>query len=141
MAETATLGRPRIDTRGSLDIRDRVVERVARHAALAVPGVLRRAGRVARMTGTTRTATGSASGLPRVHVTTANGHVSLVVEVAVAWPRPVAATAAAVRARVADDVRTLTGLVVDSAHVHVGELVVSPRPWARGPDDPDEDVR
>jgi uncharacterized alkaline shock family protein YloU len=118
--------------RGRLDIHDRVIERVVRRAALGVPGVVRHQPAASRVVG---------GGLPRVHLTVAHGHVSVAVDVAVSWPRPVAATAAAVRERVRGDVRAFTGLVVDSAHVSVAALVVPvERPATYAPEGPDGQV-
>ncbi len=104
--------------RGHLDIRDRVVERVAERAALEVPGVVRHSGTLGRVTG---------RDLPRVDATVAGGRVRVRLDVAVEWPNPLPDTASAVRSTVAERLAALTGMTVDAVDVTAAHVVVPAR--------------
>lgn len=117
MADPATAASTDPGERGSLVVKDRVVERLATFAALSIPGVTRHSAGLDRVTG---------RDLPRVHVTVAGGHVRAALDIAVVWPRPLAETAAAVRTRVAEQLSTLSGLHVDGVDVSIPS-VVQPR--------------
>lgn len=94
--------------RGGLVIHDKAVQRIAEHTAAHTPGVLRHSAGLNRLTGRT---------LPRVATHIAGGHVRAHIDVAVAWPQPLAQVTAAVRAQVSEALHTLTGLVVDAVDV------------------------
>ncbi len=115
MAEEAP-GEP--GSRGSLVIRDKVVQRIAAYAAAHTPGVLPHSSGLDRVTG---------RDLPRVTTHIAGGHLRAHVDVAVTWPQPVAQVSAAVRAQVTEQVHTLTGLAVDAVDVAV-PTVLHPHP-------------
>ncbi|MDA2892532.1 Asp23/Gls24 family envelope stress response protein [Mycolicibacterium sp. BiH015] len=108
-------------TRGSLTIRDKAVEAVACATALEVDGVVRSSHGIGRL---------ALRELPRVDVVVAGDHVRASLEVAVAWGRPLSATAAEVRRRVGRGLSELSGLVVDGVDVHV-RSVVAPEPGER----------
>ena len=101
---------PEAGERGRLELRDAAVEHLAERAALSVPGVVRHSSGLDRVTG---------RDLPRVEAEVSSGHARLAVEVAVAWPRPLAAVAAQVRQEVLDVVGRLTSLEVDRCDVTV----------------------
>ncbi len=106
--------------RGQLTVRDKVVQRIARHAALSVRDVVPSASGLDKVTG---------NDLPKIAVTVAGGHVRAVLDVAVTWPAPLNQTAAAVRARVGQDLAAQAGLVVDGVDVTVHPVT---RAAARG---------
>ncbi|HET7474492.1 MAG TPA: Asp23/Gls24 family envelope stress response protein [Dermatophilaceae bacterium] len=99
--------------RGRLDVADRVIERIATIAAGEVPGVL---------------ACGSALDgalgrqYPKADAEVAGDRVTVAVGLAVAWPSPLADTAAAVRRRVADRLTQLVGLHVDTVAVTIDQV-------------------
>lgn len=99
--------------RGALTVHDRAVSRVAERAAADTDGVLRQSRGLGRMIG---------RDLPRVNTTVSGGHVRVGVTVATAWPRSVPAVSAAVRDRVAEQLNTLTGLIVDRVDVEVDDV-------------------
>lgn len=101
--------------RGRLEIRERVYTRVASMAAREVPDVVRVSGTLDAVTGRE---------LPRVHAHVTGERVRLQVEVALRWPAPLADRAAAVRERVTERVRVLTGADVDLVDVTVARVVV-----------------
>lgn len=104
-----------VGARGTLVIRDKVVQRIAGYAAVNTPGVVRHSSGLDRVTG---------RDLPRVASTIAGGHVRATVELAVAWPQPLAQIAAAVRAAVIEQVGTQTGLQVDTVDVAVPSVLL-----------------
>lgn len=104
--------------RGSLDIRDRVVERVAEIAALEAPGAVRWSGALDKVTG---------RDLPRVDSTLAGDRVRVRLDVAVAWPTSLAENESAVRERVTRRVGELTGLTVDAVDVTATHVTVPAR--------------
>jgi len=100
--------------RGALHVRDKVVDRIAAHAATTTSGVVPHSSGLNRVTG---------RDLPRVETTVAGGHVRAWVHIAVAWPPALADTAAAVRTNVTEQLRTLAGLTVDAVDVAVTAVV------------------
>lgn len=100
--------------RGTLVVKDRVVERLATFAALSVPGVARHATGLDRVTG---------RNLPRVQVTVTGGHVRTAIDIAVVWPQPLAQVTASVRAHVTAQLTELAGLQVDAVDVSVPTVV------------------
>jgi len=100
--------------RGALHVRDKVVDRIAAHAATTTSGVVPHSSGLDRVTG---------RDLPRVETTVAGGHVRARVHIAVAWPPVLSDTAAAVRTNVTEQLRTLAGLTVDAVDVAVTAVV------------------
>jgi len=100
--------------RGALHVRDKVVDRIAAHAATTTSGVVPHSSGLDRVTG---------RDLPRVETTVAGGHVRARVHIAAAWPPVLPDTAAAVRAHVTEQLRTLAGLTVDAVDVAVTAVV------------------
>lgn len=105
--------------RGSLDVADRVLERIATRAVREVDGVAPSAsGGLGGLFG---------SGYPSVEVEHAGARVRVQVDVAALWPRPAAAVAAGVRSAVARRLSELAPVRVDAVSVTVRD-VVRPRP-------------
>ncbi|MBJ8348715.1 Asp23/Gls24 family envelope stress response protein [Antrihabitans sp. YC2-6] len=97
--------------RGSLTIRNRAASRIVELAALEVPGVIRRDARLGR-------------GLPRAVVDMTPFHPNIRVDVAVAWPSPIATVCQHVRMRVVADLDRFTGRQPSRVDVSVAEVVV-----------------
>lgn len=111
--------------RGELHVRDKVVDRIAAHAAATTQGVVRHSGGLDRVTG---------RDLPRTETTVAGGHVRAWVQIAVAWPGPLPEVSAAVRSHVSEQLETLAGLHVDAVDVAVAAVVADAgSSGARGP--------
>ncbi|GAA1696756.1 Asp23/Gls24 family envelope stress response protein [Fodinicola feengrottensis] len=88
-----------VDTRGRLDIDNRVVERIAATAAAQVEAV--------------------STSPPRARIRMADDRATIELQVVVRWPAPLRATARRVREKVAEQVPLLTGFAVAAVHVTV----------------------
>ena len=93
--------------RGTLDIRDHAVVRIAEIAASRVTGVERIAGGL-----TSRT-------MPRAEASVRNGRVRATIDVATLWPTPIADVAHRVRRAVVDDIAHSSGLDIESVDVRM----------------------
>lgn len=104
-------------SRGSLDVHDKAVGRIAEAATLEVSGVA--------PADSTTSALGSVLGraYPRVDCQVAGRRVRAEVEVVTHWPQSTAKVAAAVRDHVAERLRTLADLEVDAVEVHVVKVI------------------
>lgn len=100
--------------RGSLHVRDQVVARIARLAALEVEGVTEHSSGLDRVTG---------GSLPKVDASTAGGRVRASVDIATVWPASLAETSGRVRDHVRDQLARLSGLDVDTVDVSVAAIV------------------
>ncbi len=100
--------------RGALHVREKVVDRIAAHAATTTAGVVAHSSGLGRVTGLD---------LPRIETTLAGGHVRARVRIAVAWLPVLPDTAAAVRTHVTEQLATLAGLTVDAVDVAVVAVV------------------
>jgi uncharacterized alkaline shock family protein YloU len=105
--------------RGSLVVKDKVIDRIAVVAATAVPGVQRHTSGLDRVTG---------RGLPRTDVTVAGGHVRARIDIAVTWPQSLPTVAAAVRDAVTERLTTLVGFTVDAVDVAITAVVPAEQP-------------
>ncbi|WP_157171740.1 Asp23/Gls24 family envelope stress response protein [Nocardia higoensis] len=105
--------------RGTLDIRSRAVKRIAEHAALETPGVLAHAGGLDRITG---------RDFPRSRAVTSADRVRVWLEIAVAWPSPLAELARQVQRNVAVALGDYAGLRVDGVEVVVAHVLVADTP-------------
>ncbi|MGB3371043.1 MAG: Asp23/Gls24 family envelope stress response protein [Rhodococcus sp. (in: high G+C Gram-positive bacteria)] len=94
-------------TRGTLEVRERVVTRIAEIAAGRVSGVERVAGGL-----TART-------LPHVEASVRSGRVTATVEAATRWPTPIADVASRIRTAVSEDLVRASGLDVDAVDVRI----------------------
>ncbi len=101
--------------RGSLTIKDKVVERLATKAALDTDGVLPRSAGLDKLTG---------RDLPRVRVQISGDRVRAGVDIAARWPMPLPALTASVRRNVAHALSALGGLHVDGVDVSVPAVLV-----------------
>lgn len=93
--------------RGSLDVRQRAVTRIAEIAAGRVTGVEQVVGGI------------TARSLPRVDADIRNGRVRATVEAATRWPTPIADVASRIRVAVSEDLSQNSGLDVDSIDVRI----------------------
>jgi uncharacterized alkaline shock family protein YloU len=112
-------GLPEPDSRGSLWIHDRVVEKVAGHAVTTVPDAAAAPRRVLGMTvGAPRPEDEAA----KVTVTVHGDSVTVSATVTVGWPRPIRDVAAQLGQRIRDDITQHTGLSVDRIDLDVVSL-------------------
>ncbi|KAA0018946.1 Asp23/Gls24 family envelope stress response protein [Antrihabitans cavernicola] len=117
----ADIAAPQLDSqdpglRGTLTIKNKVATRIAEHAALDVPEVIKHSSRLGALTGRE---------LPRAVVDMTPVHPNVHVDIAVAWPSPVAAVCRQVRTRVADELDRLTGRKPSRVDVSVTEVVAN----------------
>jgi len=105
-----------VGARGRTTIADKVLERLATHAALDVPGVLRHSAGPEVLSAVT-------TSWPQSTADSAGERVSVKVTLAVDWAEPVRDVAAQVRSRVRDRLVEQTGKSVDRVDVTVAALV------------------
>lgn len=96
-----------LEARGSLEVRGRAIERIAKAAATAVDGVRDVPGTL------------TSRGLPHVEASVVAGHCRVTIDAATQWPRPIARLAEQIRAAVAADLTRQGGVVVDAVDVTV----------------------
>jgi uncharacterized alkaline shock family protein YloU len=112
-------GLPEPDSRGSLRIHDRVVEKVAGHAVTTVPGAAAAPRRVLGMTvGAARPDDEAAKVTATVYVDS----VTVAATVAVSWPSPIRQVVTELGQRIRDDISLHTGLSVDRIDLDVVSL-------------------
>jgi uncharacterized alkaline shock family protein YloU len=106
------------EDRGTLNIDDRVVERVAGYAVTQVPHAAAAPRRILGMS------MGQARPEEEAHVaaTVRGATASIEVALAVAWPHPVDEVANAARSQVRRDVERITGVRVDHVDVEITSL-------------------
>lgn len=97
--------------RGTLEIRDRALNRLATTAALAVPGVVRNG----QSLGT--------RALPQALTMQEDGELTVLVQIAVDWPCVLTEVARAVQLTVADHLLRLTGIPVARADVSITRVL------------------
>lgn len=100
--------------RGALHVRDKVLEQIARLAALEVDDVTEHSTGLGRLTG---------GNLPKVDARTSGNHVRASVDIATIWPAALTETSATVRDHVRDQLARLSGLEVDTVDVSVVAVV------------------
>lgn len=115
--------------RGSLELKDKAVERIAQAAVSEVSGVAPSQATTSALGGTLGNALGRT--YPRVECHLAGRRVRARVEIVIHWPQPAARVAAAVRDHVADRLRVLADLDVDAVEVHVAKVVRPTTPERR----------
>lgn len=108
--------------RGRTIIENAVLEHIAVHAALEVSGVIATGSDLDKLIGRR---------LPKAGARVAGTRARVLVEVAAAWPHPVATVAAAVREHVSERLLALTGLQVDAVDVEVARVIHSREPQPR----------
>ncbi|UZJ26057.1 Asp23/Gls24 family envelope stress response protein [Rhodococcus antarcticus] len=120
LTDTAdALARREPGQRGSLVVKDKVIDRIAVVAATSIPGVQRHTSGLDRVTG---------RGLPRTDVTVAGGHIRARIDIAVTWPQSLPTVAAAVRDAVTERLTTLVGFTVDAIDVGITTIVPAEQP-------------
>lgn len=108
--------------RGVTSIADAVVEHIAVHAAAEIPGVVTMGSGLDKVVGRR---------YPRANADVAGSRTRLHLEVAVAWPFPLADVCAQVRDTVTARVSELTGLSVDTVDVTAAKVVHDTPPPTR----------
>jgi uncharacterized alkaline shock family protein YloU len=112
-------GVPEPDSRGSLRIHDRVVEKVAGHAVTTVPDA---AAAPRRVLGMTVSAARPDDEAAKVTATVHGDSVTVAATVAVSWPSPIRQVVAQLGQRIRDDISLHTGLSVDRIDLDVVSL-------------------
>lgn len=102
--------------RGALIIGDKVAQRLAVHAAVRTPGVVRHAAGLTKIPG---------RDLPHARLTIASNRAAAHLSVAVTLPHPLAEVARAVQRNVADALHSMAGLHVDRVDVEVTHVTVA----------------
>ena len=112
-------GLPEPESRGSLRIHDRVVEKVAGHAVTTIQDAAAAPRRVLGMTvGVARPDDEAA----KVTATVYGDSVTVAATVAVSWPSPIRQVVAQLGQRIRDDISLHTGLSVDRIDLDVVSL-------------------
>ncbi|MEL4163584.1 Asp23/Gls24 family envelope stress response protein [Corynebacterium bovis] len=106
------------EQRRHTEIDEKILDRIARRAALSVPGVIEHSSGLNRLTGRS---------LPRfdIRVAPAERAASVDAQIAVRWPSPVVAVAQATRETVAEWIEHTTGVPVVAVNVDVVTLVAA----------------
>lgn len=105
------------EPRGTTRLADRALRRIARQAALSVPGSVEHTSGLTRLTG---------RAYPLVEITAQGSVVSGEVHIAAQWPVPLAGLAGAVRETVREVLLAHTGAASVVVDVHVGAVVPGP---------------
>lgn len=99
--------------RGTLTVADKVIDKIAAHAASLVMGVVPAGSALDKVTGRT---------LPRASSQVRGRQARVIVRVAVAWPQPLATIATRVRSTVAHELSRLSSLDVVGVDVTVDRI-------------------
>ncbi|MEP6854800.1 MAG: Asp23/Gls24 family envelope stress response protein [Pedococcus sp.] len=110
------------DQRGRTTIEPAVLEHIACHAALELDGVAATGSDLDKLIGRR---------LPKAEAHVAGNRARVQVEVAAAWPHPVATLAVAVREHVTARLAELTGLDIDAVDVEVARVIHIDEPERR----------
>lgn len=116
----AALAEP--DQRGRTVIEAAVLEHIAVLAALELEGVAATGSDLEKLIGRR---------LPKADAHVAGNRARVQVEIATAWPHPVATVAASVREHVTAQLVQLTGLEIDAVDVEVARVIHNPEPERR----------
>ncbi|MEJ5943812.1 Asp23/Gls24 family envelope stress response protein [Pseudokineococcus basanitobsidens] len=109
-------------SRGSLELADKVLVKIAQRAALEVVGVAPAGAATGRLGGML------GRGYPDADVEHAGTRASVTLEIATTWPHPAPQVAASVRDSVTRRLRELAAVDADSVAVHVAAVVQAPPP-------------
>ncbi len=107
----------RAEDRGTLVVRDKVVERIATRAALDTAGVEHHAEGLGKLIG---------RDLPRIDVRVAGDRVRAHLDIAARWPASLPDLTGNVRTNVARALTEYAGLTVDAVDVTVAAVVLAP---------------
>lgn len=99
--------------RGSLDIADKVVDKIAKRTASTVDGVVRTGSGLGQLVGRS---------LPSASCTVTGDRVRISLDIAVAWPLDLAEVSGSVRDAVGRDVTALAGMHVLGVDVSVSRV-------------------
>jgi uncharacterized alkaline shock family protein YloU len=113
-------GLPEPESRGTLRIHDRVVEKVAGHAVTTIPDAAAAPRRVLGMT--VSAARRPDDEAAKVTATVHGDSVTVAATVAVSWPSPIRQVVAQLGQRIRDDISLHTGLSVDRIDLDVVSL-------------------
>ena len=117
--QSSEAGLPEPESRGSLRIHDRVVEKVAGHAVTTIPDA---AAAPRRVLGMTVSAARPDDEAAKVTATVHGDSVTVAATVAVSWPSPIRQVVAQLGQRIRDDISLHTGLSVDRIDLDVVSL-------------------
>lgn len=98
------------EDRGTLDVRNKALQRIIEHVALKVPGTVVHRSALGRVTG---------SAFPKADITAEGRAVRVKLDVAMAWPGNVSRIATAARDAVRHEAFRLSGIEVRSVDVTV----------------------
>lgn len=98
------------DDRGTLDVRNKALQRIVEHAALRLPGTVAQSSTLGRITG---------MALPKADITAEGRAVRVKLDVAMPWPGDVTRIATAARDTVREEAFRLSGIEVRSVDVTV----------------------
>ncbi|MFE6509195.1 Asp23/Gls24 family envelope stress response protein [Nocardioides sp. NPDC057764] len=98
------------EDRGTLDVRNKALQRIIEHAALKVPGTVAHRSALGRVTG---------SAFPKADITAEGRAVRVKLDVAMAWPGSVSRIATAARDAVRQEAFRLSGIEIRSVDVTV----------------------
>ncbi|MGH3349726.1 MAG: Asp23/Gls24 family envelope stress response protein [Nocardioides sp.] len=99
-----------VEDRGTLDVRNKAIQRIVEHIVLQVPGTVTHRSSLGRITG---------AALPKADITTEGRAVRVKVDIAMAWPGNISQVATAVRDRVRQEAFRLSGIQIRSVDVTV----------------------
>lgn len=99
-----------VEDRGTLDVRNRALQRIVEHIVLQVPGTVTHRSTLGRITG---------MALPKADITTESRAARVKVEIAMAWPGNISQVATAVRDTVRQEAFRLSGIQIRSVDVTV----------------------
>ncbi|MCO7218347.1 Asp23/Gls24 family envelope stress response protein [Klenkia sp. PcliD-1-E] len=111
--------------RGALEIADRVIEKIAAHAAAGVPHATGSPRRVLGLT------VSEDPGTPQVTAKVHGDVATVFIDLAVTWPAPVTEVTRAVRAAVIDRLTTLVGIGTAQVDIEVSALPAARREQRR----------
>ncbi len=104
---------PEAGQRGRLEIADRVIDRIAGHAAMSVPGVVETGSTIGKIVGRR---------LPRVSSRVHGSGANVSMDIAVAWPHSLGTVAREVRKTVGSQLTSLAGMSTLVVDVYVAKV-------------------
>lgn len=99
-----------VEDRGTLDVRNKALQRIVEHIVRQVPGTVARRSALGRITG---------AALPKADITTEGRAARVKVEVAICWPGNISEVATTVRDTVLREAFRLSGIQIRSVDITV----------------------
>ncbi|MFD4327540.1 Asp23/Gls24 family envelope stress response protein [Nocardioides sp. NPDC058538] len=99
-----------VEDRGTLDVRNKALQRIVEHIVLRVPGTVTHRSTLGRITG---------MALPKAEITTEGRAARVKVDIAMAWPGNISQVATTVRDTVRQEAFRLSGIQIRSVDVTV----------------------